>query len=980
MTPGSTAMDARANRSGDLPALSTAAVPRATYRVQLHAGLRFADVRALVPYLHALGVSHLYTSPYLKAGAGSTHGYDVVDHNALNPEIGSEADFDALCDALREHGMAQIADVVPNHMGVLQAGNAWWNDVLEHGQASEHADTFDIDWACCAAGAPGRVLLPVLGAQYGEVLERGELALAFDAPTGSLALHYFEHRFPIDPRDYARILRAVPWPEGEPGGAEVQALADAFARLPARQNVNPHARARRRRAYPALKRRLAALHTRVPAFPAWVARCVAVHAGTPGDARSFDALDALLARQPWRLAHWRVAGDEVNYRRFFDVATLAAVRIENDAVFEATHRTLLGWLADGRIAGLRIDHPDGLAFPLRYFERLQQRWLELQPDGEPRALYVVIEKILAEHEHWPPDWPVHGDTGYRWANQANGVFVDARNAAAFDRLYADFAGRAIDFDAELVDAKRAVIGGALAADLQMLTDAIHRVAQSDRRTRDYTRNGLRAALAEFAVGMPVYRSYLDGGPVHPVDRAHLDWAAATARRLGVAEATTIDYLHATMIGISGEADPARRVATLAFVRRFQQFTAPVMAKAMEDTAFYRYHRLVALNDVGGDPRTFGTSVSAFHNANQARARYLPHTLLGGSTHDSKRSADVRARLDVLSELPEAWADAIGRWRETAERQCRGDAGGATLDRDDLYLLLQTLVGVWPPGGVADAAALDALRRRVRDYLRKALREAKQRTSWTHPDEAYEACAARSVDGLLGQLEPNPFASDLAAFVARIAPFGCCNSFALLALKHTAPGVPDTYQGDESWNFSLVDPDNRRAVDFDALARQLAELQPLVDAAGSPSEGTIELLWNTLVDGRLKLFLTWRLLQLRAARPALFEQGRYRPLAAEGAAADHVVACAREQGSSVAVTIVGRLLWTLLGGDAGALRGSRWRAAWGDTTLTLPTGGSVWRDALSGRRIDATIGGDGIARVALADALESLPAAVLLPDG
>lgn len=963
-----------------LPPLASAAVPRATYRVQLHAGLRFADVRALVPYLHALGISHLYTSPYLQASVGSTHGYDVVDHSALNAEIGSATDFDALCAALRAHGMAQIVDVVPNHMGVLQAGNAWWNDVLEHGEASPHADTFDIDWTASAAGMPGRVLLPVLGDQYGVVLEAGELELAFDAAEGRFALRYFEHRFPIDPRDYARILRAAPWPgddAGAPGAAEARALVEVCARLPARQNTDAAARARRRRATAPLARRLAALHAGSATAAAWIERCIAAFAGTPGDARSFDALDALIARQPWRLAHWRVAGDEVNYRRFFDVASLAALRIEHDAVFEATHRTLLGWLAEGRVAGLRIDHPDGLAYPRRYFERLQRRWRDVQPAGEaPRALYVVIEKILAEHEHWPPSWPVHGDTGYRWANQAVGLFVDARSEAAFDRLVADFVGRTVDFDAELVDAKRAVIATALAADLHLLTEAIYRLAQSDRRTCDFTRNGLRTALAEFAVAMPVYRSYIDGGPVHAVDRAHLDWAAAAAQRLGVAEPTTIDFVHATLLGVADEADAARRAAMLAFALRLQQFTAPVMAKAMEDTAFYRHHRLLALNDVGGDPRVFGTSVAAFHNANQARERFLPHTLLAGTTHDSKRSADVRARLAVLSEAPQAWALALERWRALAERQRRDD-GGTALDRNDLLLLQQTLVGVWPPARV-DAAGLAALRERVQAYLRKALREAKQRTSWVRPDEAYEALAARTVDGLLGQLEPNPFLTDFTAFVDAIAPFGCCNALAMLALEHTAPGVPDTYQGDECWNFALVDPDNRRSVDFDRLRAHLDALQPLVDADGAPVDGAVESLWQARADGRIKLFVTWRLLQLRAARAALFERGHYRPLAADGLAAEHVVAFAREHAGGCVVTVAARLAWTLVGGDAEALFGPAWRAAWGDAALELPRAGR-WRDALSGRRVVATADAGGVPRVALSDLLAVLPAAVLV-DG
>ncbi|MCW7540610.1 malto-oligosyltrehalose synthase [Aquabacterium sp. A7-Y] len=972
-----------------LPALETALVPRATYRLQLHSGFSFEQAREIVPYLDALGASHLYSSSYLKARAGSTHGYDIVDHNALNPEIGSEQDFERLCASLTERGMHQLLDIVPNHMGVLQADNAWWLDVLEHGPASEHAETFDIDWQPPAPELAGRVLLPVLGGPYGEVLERGELRLSFDAERGEFRLGYYDHRFPIDPRDYGRIVRGVPAPPPQDTTqAEalhaVESLLDAFGRLPDRNDTRPEARATRHRDQALLKRQLAERSRAWSWFATWIEASVRELNGQPGQASSFDALDALIRRQAYRLAYWRVAGDEVNYRRFFDINTLAAVRMERESVFEASHRTLLRWLAEGRIAGLRIDHPDGLADPCGYFTRLQAHHAALQRPAEgesPRALYLVIEKILAEHERWPASWPVHGDTGYRFANQVNGLFVDGRAAADFDRLYAAFIGTPLDFDELLYAAKRAIIETSLAADLQMLTDAAHRICQRDRRARDFTRNALKAALTELAAAFPVYRTYIGEGEVDPIDREHLDWATATARRRSSeAAAATLDHLRELMLHAGTEPDPQQRSALLAFVTRFQQFTAPVMAKAMEDTAFYRYHRLVSLNDVGGDPRQFGTTVAAFHVANQTRARFMPHTLLGSSTHDSKRSEDLRARIDVLSELPGLWEETLQRWRALAERQLPSLDGGQAPDANDQYLLYQTLFGVWPLQ-TPDAAQLEALRERVQAYMQKAVREAKQHTSWIDPNPDYEAGLERFIDALLRQPAPNPFLGELQSFVQALAPFGCYNSLSLVALKLTSPGVPDIYQGCETWNFSLVDPDNRRPVDFAGLQAALEGLQGLCAPAGTPEplaalpDAALAQLRRELADGRLKLLLTWRLLQLRRREPELFERGRYQPLEARGPAAEHLVAFCRERGRAACITIATRLLHRLSGGRPQALGDA---ATWEDTALLLPAGfqGRRWRDAITGRTVEAA-GQDG--GLPLATLLSALPVAVLVPD-
>jgi (1->4)-alpha-D-glucan 1-alpha-D-glucosylmutase len=973
-----------------LPPLDTALIPSATYRVQLHRGFRFDDARRALPYLQALGISHLYTSPYLKARAGSTHGYDIIDHDSLNPEVGDEDDFDALCAALTAHGMHQLIDVVPNHMGVLQADNAWWLDVLENGPASVHAETFDIDWHPPAPELDGQVLLPLLGDHFGKVLEAGELKLAFDTAAGEFRVQYHDHRFPIDPQHYPEILAAHPAPvladEADRDALHgVESLLHALGSLPSRNDPSPAAHAVRHRDRSIHKRRLSQMVAHLPWLGDWINACLKAVNGEVGDPRSFDRLDALLRRQAYRLAFWRVAGDDVNYRRFFDVSTLAAVRMEREAVFEATHHLIFKWLQEGRVAGLRIDHPDGLADPQGYFTRLQTRHLSTlrsaAGDDTPRALYVVVEKILAEHERLPQEWPVHGGIGYRFSNLVNGLFVDGHHEDEFDALYARFIGRRLVYDEVLYEAKLEIMSNALSADLQVLTEALYRIAQGDRRSCDFTRNRLRVALTEVAAAFPVYRTYIGERGVSDADRQHLAWASAGARRRCTAsEVSVIDYLRDVLQGAPFEADPARRQAMLNFAMRWQQFTAPVMAKSMEDTAFYRYHRLASLNDVGDDPRHFGLSVNAFHAANQYRVRFTPHTMLGSSTHDSKRSEDVRTRLDVLSEIPHAWSAAIDRWAALNQKRATRIDALLAPTRNDEYLVYQTLVGVWPAVPPADDAALAVLRERVQASMLKGVREAKEQTSWINPNLAYETALARFIDALLGTLDPNPFLTDFQAFVAGVAPFGAFNSLSLVAFKLTCPGVPDIYQGCETWNWSLVDPDNRRPVDLPALHAQWESLRALCghDSSGGPlAPAVLASLREGWADGRIKMLFTWRLLQLRQQQPELFRRGGYQAVSVEGSAAGHAVAFARQHNGAWSLTVGSRLLHTLADGHPEALADG---GPWGDTAVLLPAGApTAWRDALSGRRWEVPAGDPAApARLRLADLLSGLPAAVLVP--
>ncbi|MBK0393510.1 malto-oligosyltrehalose synthase [Ramlibacter algicola] len=985
----------RADRSGpalesappELPPLETARIPVATYRVQFHEGNRFADVTEAVPYLHMLGISHLYSSPYLRARPGSTHGYDIIDHTGLNPEVGDERDFERMCRALRRHGMGQMLDLVPNHMGVLEADNAWWLEVLEHGEASAHAQTFDIEWAPAAPEMRGRVLLPVLGDHYGRVLESGELQLHFAPETGEFGLRYWDHRFPIDPATYPDILAVLPIPpahdEAESDShAVVASVLNSFERLPPRDSQDEDQRRARVRDAAIYKRNLARLVSRNTWLAHWIDSCVQRINGTPGDPASYDLLDKLIARQAYRLADWHVASDDVNYRRFFDVNTLAGLRMERQEVFEATHARVLQWLQDGHLDALRIDHPDGLSDPQQYFHRLQSRYAhQAEISGrEPRALYLVVEKILAEHEPLSHLWPVHGDTGYRFGTLVNGLFVDTRQVAALDRAYHQFTGEHEDFGEIAYQCKRLIIGSLLFSELNWLVEAIYRITRANRRRCDFTRNRLRLALAEIAAGFPVYRTYLRvGEPASAADRRHIDWAVASAkRRLGGSEAGVLDHVREVLLG-EGEAADVPPEQRTRFLARWQQFTAPVMAKAIEDTAFYRYLRLTSLNEVGGDPASYGISVAAFHGANQARARHRPHCLLATSTHDSKRGEDTRARIDVLSEAPQLWNDALQRWAGWAELYLGDTDAGPAPSRNDIWLLFQTLVGIWP-AQLPHAQEREDLRQRVQDYMRKAVREAKRHTSWVCPNASYEEALERYVDAILRPGQPNPFVDELQRFTARLAPWGFRNSLSQVALKFTVPGVPDLYQGCEQWNFSLVDPDNRRPVDFGKLARGLAELQAHCRDGIAPLA-----LWTQLqahaADGRIKQLVTWRLLRLRQELPEVFEEGTYYPLPVEGPASDHAVAFARALDDRAVLVIATRLAWTLCGGEE-----SRWSPAlWAGTELRAAEAAVLrrwprWRNALTGEPAPGLADGGSLPLQPLFATSAGLPFVVLVGEG
>lgn len=897
-------------------------IPDATYRLQFNSQFTFRQARALIPYLHRLGISHCYASPYLKARPGSTHGYDIVDHNALNPEIGSEADYERLVDELHRHRMGLIMDIVPNHMGIMGSDNDWWLDVLENGPASDYAEFFDIDWHPVKKALQNKLLIPVLGDHYGNILERRELTLKFDADAGEFSVYYYQHRFPIDPRTYSFILNARHaqllkiFDPADPLLLEYQTLDGSFRKLPERTTATMAHREDRNRDKEVFKRQLARLCRDNAPIRQFIDSRVAEINGTADT----DKLHSLLEQQAYRLTYWRVAGDEINYRRFFDINDLAGLRVEEERVFNASHQLILALIEQGKIQGLRLDHADGLYDPVGYNQRLNSRisaTVNADSNSKVPPIYIIAEKIVANYEYLSHDWPIHGTTGYEFANIVNGLFVNAEAEEQFTAIYDRFIGRNIDFEELVYQAKKLVMTTALAAEWNVLANRLSLIAEAQPKTRDYTLNTLRDALLEVIACFPVYRTYINSSAVRKEDAQYIEWAVAQARRRSSsADKSVFDFIQRVLLvqpySLESESD------LIGFVKKFQQYTAPVMAKGHEDTALYQCNRLITLNEVGGDPRHFGYSVNAFHFFNQERAKKWPHAMLNLSTHDSKHGADVRARVNVLTEIPEQWQDAVFHWHRLNQA---GSSASTAISRNDEYLLYQILFGTWPLTALDDVM-LDAYRERIRAYMLKAVREAKQYSSWHNPDQDYEQAVSDFVCHCLDWKANHAFLDNFIAFEKRLRKAGLYNALAQTLLELTLPGVPDVYQGNEIWQFSLVDPDNRRPVDFE-ISRQL--LSAIDNALIDDRPSLLKSLINTPEDGRIKLFLTTQTLRLRKQYAALFENGEYLKLSINGPRSDNLVAFARRDPEQFVVILVPRLIKHLLDEDD----------IWTNTRLELP---------------------------------------------
>jgi (1->4)-alpha-D-glucan 1-alpha-D-glucosylmutase len=879
-------------------------VPLSTYRLQFTPSFGFDAAREIVPYLAELGIDAVYASPYLRARSGSRHGYDVVDHNALNPDLGTQEAYDAFTEELRAHGVGQILDFVPNHMAVGGGGNPWWADVLEWGERSPYAKYFDIDWHPERPKLDGKMLLPFLGDQYAQILDRGELSLVFEPERGEFGFRYYERRFPLTPPSYAPILaRAAALVNGSSQSA-LALLASAFGSLDgAGGRDRPIDDLRRRSAE--LKNRLRELARRDEHVAKALEAAVSEWQVRDGDPSSAERLDALVERQFYRLASWRVSLHEINYRRFFDINDLAGLRVEDADVLAESHRLLFELIAQGRIQGLRIDHVDGLFNPAAYCRLLRERAAVLS-----QPLYLIVEKILARFESPRENWGVDGTVGYDFLNVANGLFVNPRAETAFDRIYAEYAPTEEPYEVIAYQSKLHIIYHRLASELGVLAGLLYRIAQMDRRSADLTYDGLRTAIAHTVAAFPVYRTYICGEGASDEDRRFVEWAVTLARkRTELLGESMFDFLeHALTTDVARV--PGSRYdasAVLKFAMAFQQYTGPVTAKGIEDTAFYRYVRLLSLNEVGGDPSRFGTPVASFHRHNQHRASHFPHTLLTTATHDHKRGEDTRLRIDSLSEMPGRWQRTVRAFGRLSKRRTYVESEPAP-SRNDEYALYQMLVGTWPAEWIANDPPPEELEHyveRVEQWLVKSVREANLRSNWVRPNAPYEEAATSFMRRLFEEPIRSIFLRELRAITADAALVAMISSLALTTLRLTSPGIPDTYQGCELWDTSMVDPDNRRDVDFALRRRILDELRAGFERE-DPRALIVELLrgWR---DGRVKFFTLWRLLQLRKARPQTFLGGDYRRLAVGGRRADHIVAFSRANVVVVAPRLVYRLL-------------------------------------------------------------------------
>jgi (1->4)-alpha-D-glucan 1-alpha-D-glucosylmutase len=917
-------------------------IPVATYRLQFTPSFSFDDAAEIVPYLKALGITHLYASPFLKARSGSTHGYDIIDHNALNPEIGGEAGFLRLSEALIKAGMALILDFVPNHMGVHFADNAWWLDVLEWGPKSPHAASFDIEWDTLPERPRGGVLLPILGRSYGEALESGEIELRYDPGEGSFSAWYFEHRLPIGPNRYGDILKKIVSQTNahdDPVGHRLLELAARYAG----PNNPPRDKA------PAFKRELAGIE----GASELIERGLVAYQPKSKEPGAVLQLHHLLERQYYRPAHWRLAGTEINYRRFFDVNALAGLRIEDARTFEVIHRLVVRLIGEGRLQGLRLDHIDGLRDPQQYLRRLQS--LIRQTRGaDGRAFYILIEKILADGERLPRFAGVSGTTGYEWLNVISHLLLDQSGLKPLDEAWREASGDTRGFDEILIRAKRRVMTNILASEFTVLTRLLTRIAAGHYTTRDYTPERLRAALEAFVVHFPVYRTYITPSGPSADDRAVIEATIAKARETWFgSDIDILDFLRDTLT--LDLVAPGRPGHSISRVRRFafkaQQFTGPMMAKSMEDTAFYRYHRLLALNEVGGDPGADALTVPEFHERMTARVETFPHGLTATATHDTKRGEDARTRILSLSEMADDWAEAARRWRDLNTSLVRRQNSGRVPSVAHEYMLYQALVGAWPLSGINQSFV-----ERMQEYAIKAAREGKEQTSWLAPQDEYETGLKNFVAALLSREQSTPFLESFDAFARRAALMGALNSLTQTALKVTMPGVPDFYQGTELWDLSLVDPDNRRPVDFAARAAMLREAADQPDWRGLAKD------WQS---GGIKLALVRQLLAIRNKFETVFTKGDYRPLQVVGPHRDEIVAFARSAGRENIVVIAGRLF------GRSTDKGRAWPVsdAWQGTAVTA--------EGFSGLRplLTSSSGMNG-GQLPIAELFGALPVAIL----
>ncbi len=892
-------------------------IPSSTYRLQFHADFTFRDAIAILDYLQGLGITDIYASPFFQAGTGSTHGYDVADHNQINPAVGDDSDFRKFVSELQRRDMGLIMDFVPNHMGISESLNSWWMDVLEEGTASNFAKYFDIDWYLTKKAFAEKVILPILGDRYGVVLESGALRLNYEE--GAIFLMCYESRLPISPQSVPSILeRALPTlsPDGQ---LRLNACIGMFSSAGKSQ----------------AKLELARLTESDPELEKAIREALTTIDGVEGDPSSFNALHELLEMQAYRLCYWRTAAEEINYRRFFDINTLAAIRIELPEVFEAAHQLIFQLLKNGDVTGLRIDHVDGLWDPREYLTRLQGRYAGLHGlETTPPPLYLLVEKIVeSRDETLPLNWPTHGTTGYEFSNHLVHLFTNSATEGRFTKLYHRITGNSERFQDVVYEKKLLVMETAFASEFTALGRELDLISENHRYYRDFTRNQLTRALREVTACFPVYRTYVTAEcpPSVEDERVILRAVSAARRRNPSIDKPVFDFIRNLLfMRLPEDISEAQRDQHVRFVMRFQQCTGPVMAKGLEDTALYLYHRFVALNEVGGNPGEFGMKTTEFHRLNSERALHFPQAMLTTSTHDTKRSEDVRMRMAAISEIPDDWKKGVTKWmRMNRKFRTRVDEDFAPSPNEE-YLLYQTLVGAWPIETMTPELR-SSLIERIQAYMLKALKEGKVNSSWVEPNEDWENAVCKFIESILDENSGASFQQEFLPLVEKVSVPGMWNSLSETILKCTSPGVPDIYQGTDLWDLSLVDPDNRRPVNYDIRSEALASLNN-----SSPEELIAD--WKS---GRIKLDVIRRLLRFRREEAAFFRQADYLGLEVSGRHADHCVAFLRSNPGKQLLVIISRLTASM--GDN--LTGR----AWEDTIIHLPDlqGGCQWHDILTG---------------------------------
>jgi (1->4)-alpha-D-glucan 1-alpha-D-glucosylmutase len=945
----------------------------ATYRLQFNKGFTFRHVTELLEYFSELGITHIYASPILSARRGSMHGYDVIDPTRLNPELGTDADFQVMQEKLRSLGMGLVLDIVPNHMSA-SSENLWWMDVLENGPESAYASYFDIDWHPPLRTLEGKLLLPLLGGPFGEVLERQQLKLSL--ADGKFFVQYFESVFPIAPRTFRRILKhridqlKALLGEDSPVYQEYSGVVAAYSVPAERENEKSETIGSRRSHFEPARERLRQLLAGSAYIDTFLQQNLKDFNGEPGNPGSFSALERLLDEQHYILAYWQNVNVEINYRRFFTINDLVGIRVQDSMVFDATHNLIVRLLEQGAIQGIRIDHIDGLRDPVGYLSRLNERVASTTLPSQAASIPIFVEKILARSEGLQGDWPVAGTTGYDYLNALNCFFVDPRGTKRMEQVYNKFVGREFVYEDVVYQKKRLVMASLLGVEMRSLAHHLEMLASNDRYARDLPVGELTQALLETTAHLHVYRTYLRNLEVAPADEKRIERSIAEARaRRPQLNSDAFDFLRdVLLVKNRPHLLPGQREGHLAFTLRWQQFTGPIMAKAFEDTFLYIYNPLISLNEVGGDPRPSSVLPGQFLKFVENRSQHWPHSMNATTTHDTKRSEDVRVRISVLSEIPGEWNDCVNRWAKWNSRLRKTVAGHPVPDRNEEIFLYQTLVGMWPQ----ETSGMPAVAERLKAYAIKATREAMVHTRWTKPNEPHERALQLFIAAILKSSDKNAFLADFIGFEGRVAYFGMVNSLAQTLLKIVSPGCPDFYQGSELWDLRLVDPDNRQPVDF-TLRKDL--LNSVKQASGKPSTTFLEDLARNWKDARIKLYLTWKVLNFRREHADLFSKGTFMELKAAGNRNENIAAFARQCQEKWTVAVVPR--W--LARANYHPESSMGAGFWSNTEIRLPASSpESWNNILTGEVLSVRGARRKILRVS--ELLQRFPIALLSGSG